>query len=95
MASPVTRRASSSLLGLLRRSGPLTATQAAAELGDSVPNCSFHLRQLARGELAGSACAVAELGEPSEYKHCRRIYRRRSHYFAGAPPQDFLAVSRR
>lgn len=37
-----------SLLGLLRRAGPLTATQAAAELGESVPNCSFHLRQMAK-----------------------------------------------
>jgi hypothetical protein len=37
-----------SLLGLLRREGPLTATQAAAELGENVPSCSFHLRQLAK-----------------------------------------------
>lgn len=36
------------LVGLLRREGPLTATQAAARLGDNVPNCSFHLRQLAK-----------------------------------------------
>lgn len=41
-----------SLIGLLRREGPMTATRAAAELGDSVPNCSFHLRQLARYGLA-------------------------------------------
>ncbi|WP_144120044.1 winged helix-turn-helix domain-containing protein [Catellatospora sichuanensis] len=37
-----------SLVGLLRREGPLTATQAANLLGESVPNCSFHLRQLAK-----------------------------------------------
>jgi predicted ArsR family transcriptional regulator len=37
-----------SLVGLLRREGPLTATQAAERLGESVPNCSFHLRQLAK-----------------------------------------------
>lgn len=37
-----------SLLGLLRREGPMTATQAAAELGENVPNCSFHLRQMAK-----------------------------------------------
>ena len=37
-----------SLLGLLRREGPMTATRAAAALGDNVPNCSFHLRQLAK-----------------------------------------------
>lgn len=37
-----------SLVGLLRREGPLTATQAAALLGESVPSCSFHLRQLAK-----------------------------------------------
>jgi len=40
------------LLGLLRRTGPMTATQAAAQLGESVPNCSFHLRQLAKYGLA-------------------------------------------
>ncbi len=37
-----------SLLGLLRREGPKTATEAAAEIGESVASCSFHLRQLAR-----------------------------------------------
>jgi DNA-binding transcriptional ArsR family regulator len=36
------------LVGLLRREGPHTATQAAKALGDNVPNCSFHLRQLAK-----------------------------------------------
>ncbi|WP_020522764.1 winged helix-turn-helix domain-containing protein [Catelliglobosispora koreensis] len=40
------------LMGLLRREGPLTATQAAERLGESVPNCSFHLRQLAKYGLA-------------------------------------------
>jgi predicted ArsR family transcriptional regulator len=44
-----------SLIGLLRREGPMTATQAAAELGESVPNCSFHLRQLAKYGLAERA----------------------------------------
>lgn len=37
-----------SLIGLLRRHGPLTATQAAARLGESSGTCSFHLRQLAK-----------------------------------------------
>ena len=36
------------LIGLLRSGGPMTATQAAARLDDNVPNCSFHLRQLAK-----------------------------------------------
>jgi predicted ArsR family transcriptional regulator len=36
------------LIGLLRRHGPLTATQAAARLGESSGTCSFHLRQLAK-----------------------------------------------
>ena len=36
------------LIGLLRSEGPMTATQAAAALEDNVPNCSFHLRQLAK-----------------------------------------------
>lgn len=37
-----------SLIGMLRRSGPMTATQCAAALDENVPNCSFHLRQLAK-----------------------------------------------
>ena len=36
------------LVGLLRTHGSLTATQAAALLGQTSGNCSFHLRQLAR-----------------------------------------------
>lgn len=44
-----------SLIGMLRSKGPMTATRAAAELGDSVPNCSFHLRQLAKYGLAERA----------------------------------------
>ena len=34
------------LIGLLRRHGPMTATQAAARLGESSGTCSFHFRQL-------------------------------------------------
>lgn len=40
------------LTGLLRREGPLTATQAAEHLNESVASCSFHLRQLAKYGLA-------------------------------------------
>jgi predicted ArsR family transcriptional regulator len=40
------------LMGLLRAEGPLTATQAAEHLNESVPSCSFHLRQLAKYGLA-------------------------------------------
>ncbi len=36
------------LMALLRQSGPQTATQAALAIGESVPSCSFHLRQLAK-----------------------------------------------
>lgn len=36
------------LVGLLRREGPKTATEAAAAIGESVASCSFHLRQLAK-----------------------------------------------
>jgi DNA-binding transcriptional ArsR family regulator len=36
------------LVALLRAEGPQTATQAAAAIGESVPSCSFHLRQLAK-----------------------------------------------
>jgi predicted ArsR family transcriptional regulator len=47
-----------SLLGLLRADGPMTATRAAAELGESVPNCSFHLRQLAKYGLVERAAGA-------------------------------------
>jgi predicted ArsR family transcriptional regulator len=43
------------LIGLLCGEGPMTATQAAARLGDNVPNCSFHLRQLAKYGLVERA----------------------------------------
>jgi DNA-binding transcriptional ArsR family regulator len=43
------------LLGLLRREGPLTATQAAARVGESPAACSFHLRQLAKHGLVEEA----------------------------------------
>ena len=43
------------LLGLPRRHGPLTATQAAARLGESSGTTSFHLRQLAKYGLVEEA----------------------------------------
>src|SRR6185312_13872143 len=43
------------LVGLLRSEGPHTATQAAEKLGDTVPSCSFHLRQLAKYGLVERA----------------------------------------
>ncbi|MCX4474758.1 helix-turn-helix domain-containing protein [Micromonospora sp. NBC_01655] len=43
------------LIGLLRREGPMTATRAAERLDENVPNCSFHLRQLAKYGLAERA----------------------------------------
>ena len=44
------------LLGLLRREGPLTATQAAARLpGESSGSCSYHFRQLAKYGLVEEA----------------------------------------
>jgi predicted ArsR family transcriptional regulator len=43
------------LLGLLRREGALTATQAATLVGESPASCSFHLRQLAKFGLAEEA----------------------------------------
>jgi DNA-binding transcriptional ArsR family regulator len=43
------------LLGLLRRDGPLTATQAAAHVGESPAATSFHLRQLAKHGLIEEA----------------------------------------
>jgi DNA-binding transcriptional ArsR family regulator len=44
-----------SLLGLLRRRGPLTATEAGKLLGETPTTCSFHLRQLARYRLVEEA----------------------------------------
>ncbi|MEU8296272.1 helix-turn-helix domain-containing protein [Micromonospora sp. NPDC048909] len=43
------------LIGLLRQQGPMTATRAAEQLGESVASCSFHLRQLAKYGLAERA----------------------------------------
>lgn len=43
------------LLGLLRREGPQTATQAAKRLGESSASTSYHLRQLARYGLVEEA----------------------------------------
>jgi len=43
------------LLGLLRREGPLTATEAGERIGESPASCSFHLRQLAKWGLVEEA----------------------------------------
>jgi predicted ArsR family transcriptional regulator len=43
------------LVGLLRTKGPLTATQAAALVGESTGSTSFHLRQLAKYGLVEEA----------------------------------------
>jgi predicted ArsR family transcriptional regulator len=43
------------LLALLRRDGPLTATQAGERIGESPASCSFHLRQLAKWGLVEEA----------------------------------------
>jgi predicted ArsR family transcriptional regulator len=43
------------LVGLLRREGPLTATQAGELIGESAASCSFHLRQLAKYGLVEEA----------------------------------------
>jgi predicted ArsR family transcriptional regulator len=51
LAHPVRLR----LVGLLRREGPLTATEAGALLGETPTTCSFHLRQLARYGLVEEA----------------------------------------
>jgi predicted ArsR family transcriptional regulator len=44
-----------SLIGVLRREGPLTATQAGELIGESPASCSFHLRQLAKYGLVEEA----------------------------------------
>ena len=43
------------LMALLRRDGPQTATQAARATGESVASCSFHLRQMAKYGLVEQA----------------------------------------
>jgi predicted ArsR family transcriptional regulator len=43
------------LIALLRRFGPLTATQAGERLGESPSGCSFHLRSLAKWGLVEEA----------------------------------------
>lgn len=43
------------LMMLLRQDGPRTATQAARAIGESVPSCSFHLRQMAKYGLVEQA----------------------------------------
>ena|SRR5579859_1563373 len=43
------------LVGLLRREGALTATQAGERIGESAASCSFHLRQLAKWGLVEEA----------------------------------------
>jgi DNA-binding transcriptional ArsR family regulator len=43
------------LMGLLRRSGQMTATQAGERIGESAASCSFHLRQLAKYGLVEEA----------------------------------------
>ena len=43
------------LVSLLRREGPLTATKAGERIGESATTCSFHLRQLARYGLVEEA----------------------------------------
>jgi DNA-binding transcriptional ArsR family regulator len=43
------------LLALLRRVGPLTATEAGERIGESPAGCSYHLRQLAKWDLVEEA----------------------------------------
>ena len=43
------------LIGLLRRDGPLTSSEAARRLGESSGSASYHLRQLARFGLVEEA----------------------------------------
>ena len=50
------------LVGLLRREGPMTATEAGETIGESAASCSFHLRQLAKYGLVEEAGA-AEVGD--------------------------------
>lgn len=43
------------LVALLRRVGPMTATQAGDRIGESAASCSFHFRQLAKWGLVEDA----------------------------------------
>ena len=72
------------LVALLRTEGPLTATRAGELLGESSGTCSFHLRQLAKYGLVGSALAEryfehvlrwldAVPGEPPEWQEAAQF----------------------
>jgi DNA-binding transcriptional ArsR family regulator len=52
------------LIALLRERGPQTATQAAAAIGESVPSCSFHLRQMAKYGLVEPAAGGRGRAKP-------------------------------
>jgi DNA-binding transcriptional ArsR family regulator len=52
------------LLALLRARGPLTATQAAPLVSESVASCSFHLRQLAKYGLVEPAAEGSGRARP-------------------------------
>lgn len=52
------------LIELLQQAGPLTATEAAAHVGSSPSNCSFHLRQLAKYGYVTEAEARAGRNRP-------------------------------
>lgn len=52
------------LLGLLRREGPLTASEAGRRVGESSGSCSYHLRQLARFGLVEEAAGAHGRAKP-------------------------------
>jgi DNA-binding transcriptional ArsR family regulator len=74
------------LVGLLRREGPLTATQAGALLGEVPASTSFHLRQLARYGLVEEA----EGGRGRE-RPWQATASFTSWSAAGAPPDTMIA----
>ncbi|HWF58489.1 MAG TPA: helix-turn-helix domain-containing protein [Candidatus Dormibacteraeota bacterium] len=76
-----------SLIGLLRREGPLTATEAGAALGESPASCSFHLRQLAKYGL------VVEAGRSGRRRPWRATARTTSWPAVATDPEQAAAAT--
>ncbi|MFF5917500.1 winged helix-turn-helix domain-containing protein [Streptomyces flavochromogenes] len=93
-----------SLVGLLRSSGPFTATRAAELTGESVASCSYHLRILAKYGLVEEAPggrgrekpwqATAQYTEWPEYSEDASIAQAADALSAAVAEQYFERVTR-
>jgi DNA-binding transcriptional ArsR family regulator len=76
------------LIGLLRREGPLTATEAGERIGESPASCSFHLRQLAKYGLVEEAG-----GGPGRRRPWRTTARSTSWPSVSSDPEQMAAAT--